>query len=370
MQGYDKIIFGAGFFGLYAALQCINKNERVLVLEYDDMPFKRASWINQARLHHGYHYPRSYATAKKAAYYFDRFVNDYAYAIVKDFKKVYATSQKYSYTNAQQFLKFCSAANIPCELLRSDLFFKDNMCDGVFETNEYTFDAKIISEALIKQLNANPNFTINYNSRLSSIKEFGDKYHIVTNHGSYETPFVVNATYANINQILVKANLEPFKMKYELCEIILCKVSNSIKNVGITIMDGPFFSLMPFGKTEYHSLTSVGSTPHLVCRKHLPEFNCQHQVLECDQLQLADCNNCLAKPKTAFMDMFKLAKTYLKDEIDICYHQSLFSMKAILLASEIDDSRPTIIKFANNKPKFLSVFSGKINSIYDLDGVL
>ena len=45
-------------------------------------------------------------------------------------------------------------------------------------------------------------------------------------------------------------------------------------------------------------------------------------------------------------------------------------MKPILKASEIDDSRPTVIKQFSNSPTFISVLSGKINTVYDLDGVL
>ena len=45
-------------------------------------------------------------------------------------------------------------------------------------------------------------------------------------------------------------------------------------------------------------------------------------------------------------------------------------MKPILLSSEIDDSRPTIIRTYSHAPAFVSVFSGKINTVYDLDEVL
>ena len=45
-------------------------------------------------------------------------------------------------------------------------------------------------------------------------------------------------------------------------------------------------------------------------------------------------------------------------------------MKPILMASEIDDSRPTVIKQFTKNPTFISVLSGKINTIYDLDEVL
>lgn len=73
---FDKIIIGAGLYGLYAADFCAKRGERVLVLEYDAQPFMRATYINQARVHMGYHYPRSYATAIKSAHYFNRFNED------------------------------------------------------------------------------------------------------------------------------------------------------------------------------------------------------------------------------------------------------------------------------------------------------
>ena len=43
---YDKIIIGAGLYGLYAAAFCARKDEHVLVLEYDGAPFQRATYIN------------------------------------------------------------------------------------------------------------------------------------------------------------------------------------------------------------------------------------------------------------------------------------------------------------------------------------
>lgn len=54
---YDKIILGAGLYGLYAAQKCGAAGQRVLVLERDPAPFMRATYINQARVHMGYHYP-------------------------------------------------------------------------------------------------------------------------------------------------------------------------------------------------------------------------------------------------------------------------------------------------------------------------
>ncbi len=69
MEHYEKIIMGAGLYGLYAALFCGQKKQKVLVLECDRVPFSRATYINQARVHQGYHYPRSISTAMKSAGY-------------------------------------------------------------------------------------------------------------------------------------------------------------------------------------------------------------------------------------------------------------------------------------------------------------
>ena len=45
-------------------------------------------------------------------------------------------------------------------------------------------------------------------------------------------------------------------------------------------------------------------------------------------------------------------------------------MKPVLKISEIDDSRPTVIRQYAQEPTFVSVLSGKINTVYDLDEVL
>lgn len=73
---------------------------------------------------------------------------------------------------------------------------------------------------------------------------------------------------------------------------------------------------------------------------------------------------------TAFPYMENLARKYLREEYRFEYRESLFSMKPILMSSEIDDSRPTVVRKYSAKPTFVSVLSGKINTVYDLDEVL
>ena len=373
MEQYDKIIIGAGLYGLYSALFCCERGQRVIVLECDATPFRRATYINQARVHQGYHYPRSISTAVKSAGYFERFNRDYNFCVNKEFDQIYATSSRYSWTDGKQFKDFCKAAGIPCEELHPGNYFKNGMCDGVFRTREYTYDAAILKDYLLTKLEAyQGKITLLYGVRISQIERLTDAYVIHTENGAaYRSGFVLNATYAGTNQILEMAGFEKFGIKYELCEIILCDVNDKLKNIGFTVMDGPFFSIMPFGKTGLHSLTSVTFTPHTTSYEGVPTFACQAQSGGfCSTFRLGNCNDCPAKPDTAFPYMASLARKYMLDDYGFTYNRSLFSMKPILMSSEIDDSRPTVIRKYSENPTFGGGLSGKINTVYDLDEVL
>lgn len=368
---YDKIIFGAGLYGLYSALYCAQNGNSVLVLEYDSAPFKRATYINQARVHMGYHYPRSISTAIKSRGYFDRFNEDYGFCIHSKFDQIYATSSNFSWTNAEQFRKFCHDADIDCRDVSPQAYFNNGMCDGAFMTTEYTYDAQILKGYFLEELKKFPQVEFRYNAKNSMINKGNGVFTVTLYDEIFETNFVLNSTYASVNQIHQMLGFEPFKIKYELCEIILCNVGEKLKNTGITVMDGPFFSIMPFGKTGMHSLTSVTFTPHITSQENVPTFDCQkHSGGCCSPQRLGNCNDCPAKPESAWHYMSNLARKYLREEFKFEYAGSLFSMKPILKASEIDDSRPTVIKKYSENPTFISVLSGKINTVYDLEEAL
>lgn len=369
---YDRVIIGAGFYGLYSAWICGKKGLKTLVIEKDDNAFTRATYINQARVHMGYHYPRSLTTAKKSADYFERFCHEFDFCILRSFEQIYATSSNFSWTSAKQFIKFCNDANIKCEPLINENYFKDGMCDGAFLTEEYTYDAMLLKDFFINELKQLPSVQIKYGTEIEKIVEKGNYYSIkLSNSEKIETDFVLNVTYAAVNQLLSMLNYEQFKIKYELCEIILCDVNSNLRDIGFTVMDGPFFSIMPFGKTGLHSLTSVSFTPHFTSYDNLPTFDCQRNNEDyCNKGELGNCNYCKNKPQSAWEYMSTLAKKYIKDKYEFRYHSSLYSMKPILKSSEVDDSRPTVIRIANDFPRFVSVLSGKINTVYDLDAVL
>jgi len=367
---YDAIIIGAGLYGLYSALYLAKQGKNVVILEYDQEAMQRASYINQARVHLGYHYPRSLATALKSAKYYNRFCDDFNFAINKSFEKIYAISKSFSLTSGEQFQKFCYQANIPCHQIIKEKYFNPEYIETAFSTKEYAFDAIKIKNYLLKKI-IKMKVKIIYGSRIQKVLRRNNNYVIVINDSlKLSSSLIVNATYASTNQTIKLFNFPLFKIKYEICEVILCSVNDEIKNKGLTVMDGPFLSLMPFGLTGYHSITSVAHTPHNTSYNLLPRFKCQRQNSLCTPKSLENCNFCIAQPKTAFSYMNQLVKKYLHTSTKIKLYKTLFSIKPILLSSEIDDSRPTIIKTFSKKPTFISVLSGKINTIYDLDNYL
>ena len=222
-ESYDKIIIGAGLYGLYSALFCAKRGNWVLVLEKDPAPFMRATYINQARVHQGYHYPRSLSTAIKSAYYFERFNKDFDFCIHREFEKVYATSAKYSWSDREQFMDFCKAAKIPCQELHPGQFFKHDMCDGAFLTREYTYDAKILRDYFVEELGKHSNVEICYNVDIGAIHLDGENYSV--NFGMpgkpescVSAPFVNWIRYFPDTELEISDKWETYTYEFDMTE--------------------------------------------------------------------------------------------------------------------------------------------------------
>ena len=202
IDGYDYAIIGSGIYGMYAAKLIAEAGQKVVILECEDRPFQRASYINQARVHFGYHYPRSYSTAVKSCGYFERFCEEFGFAINRSFKKIYAISSRYSLTSASQFQKFCHQAKIPCEEVGPDKYFNDNAVEAAFETREYAFDAQRISNHLERLLKDTLNVEFRFNSFIECAEKSDKSYKLRLNNGSIlKAHNVLNSTYASINQV-------------------------------------------------------------------------------------------------------------------------------------------------------------------------
>src|SRR3989338_9244737 len=364
VQKVDCIIVGAGIFGLYAASLLVKKGQTVAIVDKSTRPFSRASATNQARVHNGYHYPRSYDTEEEVAHYYSRFIRDFNFAINNSFEQIYAIASSGSKTSAKDFVNFCERVNIPLKKINADRYFKRGSVEDAFRVQECSFDFTKIRDFLVDKVKNSARCY--YGVDIKSVEKRNPSYVVALDNGiCLSAPLVINASYAGINEVIDKFDQQFFNLKYELCEMALCEVSREFKNLGITIMDGDFFSIMPFGSSNLHVLTSVGHTPHDVSCSRFPTFKNHIDRSICEAHGVRECIVCSQKLKSAWNKMYSLSRSFLRLDFKIKYKDSKFELKALLKSSESDDSRPTIIKHHKKNPTFISVLSGKISTIYD-----
>lgn len=184
----------------------------------------------------------------------------------------------------------------------------------------------------------------------------------------FSTREVIIASYSGINGLRKESHLDLLPLKYELTEIVLGKLDLAWENLGLTIMDGPFASIMPFGLSGLHSISSVRFTPHATS-KGLPVFLCQKDNKACNPQNLQNCSTCVARPISNFEHMLQNLNLFLKQKIELENMTSMFTVKTILETNEIDDSRPTYIK-SDYDGKIKTILSGKVSTVVDLGEVV
>lgn len=179
----------------------------------------------------------------------------------------------------------------------------------------------------------------------------------------------INATYSGSNAINRLFGVPDIQLMHEISEIAFVS-SPQVKNIGLTVMDGPFGSLMPYGLSGLLSLSSVAYTHHKVSYDNLPSFDCQQVNIECKPDFPSNCNYCPAKPSSSYRKMLAQMKQYFSENTDFQYFHSYFTIKSKLKASYIDDGRPTEIALLHENPPFYCIFAGKINSIYEIEKIV
>lgn len=333
----------------------------------------KASLVNQARLHGGYHYPRSVATARMSHEHQQRFTKEHQDFINFSYDKYYAIDRYGSLTDSQQFQRFCDYIGAPYTAIKVAKPFQDHRIAALFKTTEYSFDPILLGRFYQQQLAECTGIQVFTNAQVQSVEKLGSHWHIQlqTNDNTivtYQTPLVVNATYAASNAINQLFQLENIDLQHEIAEMVLLSAP-ALQNIGLTIMDGQFGSIMPYGLTGLHSLSSVAYTHHEVSKNQLPTFPCQQEHPNCQPKLVANCNYCSVRPTSNFLKMQRQIQQYFTDNVQLHYYQSLFNIKSKLRANTIDDGRPTEITKLSAQPDFYCVFAGKVQSIYEIEKV-
>ncbi|MDB2439175.1 FAD-binding oxidoreductase [Hellea sp.] len=356
---YDFVIIGAGFYGCCLALFLRSLSKRVLVIERDAQSLQRSSRVNQARVHSGFHYPRSALTAVKSGVLFKRFVKDWPDAVKDDFDMFYAIAARNSKVSSRRFARIFD--DIGADFREADVsektLFDPNLIKGVFNCREFAFDFKVLRQRLVWLLDR-ANIEVRFGTEVTEIDLSADSCRLGLSSGDEVTAnYLFNVTYSHVNQMHNKAGLKPVPIRHEIAELAIVWPPEALSGKAVTVMDGPFFSCMPYPSDGLYSLTHVRFTPHFTWFESETKKS-PYQVLE-------DYNQ-----PTRFEMMRRDSARYMPCLHDSVYSHSHFEVKTVLLKNERDDGRPILFVRDPDHGRMYSVLGGKIDNIYDLFDVV
>ena len=349
------IIIGGGFYGCCLALCLRSITDSITVIEAEDQIMTRASRVNQARVHTGFHYPRSMLTAVKSMVLHRRFAEEFPQAVVSDFRMLYGVARHGSRVPAARFWRMFCEMGAPIQLASASqsALFNPNLVEAVFDCTESAFDYSVLRTDLMTRMDE-LNMDLRLNTEVTDLSEDKDGVTVGLSNGQeLRAGTVFNVTYGNVNQILRKAELPEARIKHELTEIVLAEIPVELSGQAITLMDGPFFSVMPYPAERLYSLTHVRYTPHL------------SWIDTAGKPPPYDVARAYRGPSRAYQ-MKVDAKRYIPCLANLEIRKSLFDIKTVLLKNEQDDGRPILFQRSPDTSRIVSILGGKIDNIYDL----
>ncbi len=360
---YGAVVIGGGFYGARLALMLRRRGLTVLLAERESSLLARASIRNQARVHNGYHYPRSILTSLRSRLNYRRFLDEYGECVYDRFTHYYAVGRGMSKITASQFVEFCRRIGAPLAPAPAHVvkLFDASRIDAVFEVEECAFDgAKLRARMMIELERAGVDVALS--TEATSVRSTRDGVDVAlrgTTDPGQGVPFraslALNCTYSRLNHVLSASKAEPIPTKHELTEMALVEPPGALGGAAVTVMDGPFFSLMPYPSRGLHTLSHVRYTPH--CNWHDRPNEPVLDVLTSGRA-------------SRFEHMMRDAARYLPSMRGARYVDSLWEIKTVMPRSEKDDSRPILLRRCAEHPALITVLGAKIDSVYDVEEAL
>lgn len=258
-------IIGGGIFGTSAAAE-LSRFCSVTIFEKNPDLMQEGTLVNCFRHHMGYHYPRSSETVLDIQNSCEDFEKVYGKAILSSYPTYYGIAKNNSHVSTKEFLAFCKKHNLPYKktTLPSSLLSKDEI-DVCIKVPEPGYHYEKLTKIVKNRLGKESNIKILCNSLITglSLNKDGTKTVTYLKNNRIRTEkkfdFVVNATYANINQMTNWLSFDKYPLRVDLAEVLVIKMETA--PISITLVDGPFATLMPTGNknefTLYHVVESV-----------------------------------------------------------------------------------------------------------------
>jgi len=345
-------VIGAGIFGCNVALAIANAGYKVDLLERLPAILMGTSKNNTNRVHQGFHYPRDVQTAKECRDNYSRFETEFREALLNDYPNIYCIAENNSLTSKEEFLEFCDSFWLSYSMIDLNCFaVKINGCNLGISCQETIIDSDILRNMLISKINNSKNLNLSCNTEVGTIKKNNHQYELLFHSAAKSKKSfdaVINCSYANINTLTEQLGHKVQNCQFEYTVVPI--IDLNLPPMAITIMDGPFMTLFPYGKRKqfllYHVDFSVIKT----------EINktLNRNWLDPHKSPLRNLD-----PNKHFQKFLKACIDFVPALTDARLCGYLEAPRMVLPQHEQDDARPS---FVNDYGEgYLTVFSGKID---------
>ncbi len=343
----DIAIIGGGIFGATCAI-ILGKKYKITIFERHDDLLKEASWANQYRHHMGYHYPRDLETVRQIQKDKKDFEKLYGPTIVKNFISYYSVSRKDSYTSAGNFIKFCKKFHLPYKIgYPAPNLLNPSIVETCLKTPESIYDYEKLKSFVKNKIKKNKNIVLKINHTVigAKIGKDGKKILEILRSGEKtkkEFDYVINATYINRNKFCRWLKFPAQLLKFNFKEVNVLKFPIK-KNIGVTIMDGPFATYLATNTPGIFTFGNVPLSVHKSKSGHIPNEE-----------------NWLKSAKTRWLKMQKRCLKWMPILKDAKYIKSMFVVLPVLQEKDETRGRPTEVAYHGYG--CWSILSGKIIS--------
>jgi glycine/D-amino acid oxidase-like deaminating enzyme len=348
-------VVGGGVFGCVSALALAENGCRVTLFERRRDVLLGATYNNHNRVHLGFHYPRAPATAQQSAEGYGRFVQEFAPAIRTGFPNRYFIADHGSRTTPDDYLAALDRIGLSYELLGAASDPETpvrSVALGVL-TQESIYDAATLRAMLRARLRESADVKLATNCSIESIEaQPAGGFRLRLAEGWRNTDAVVNCTYAEINGLTRQLGHPVPAHQFEYTAVPIFEAD--FQPQGITIMDGPFMSVMPFGFSNrmllYHVRLGVTAT---AVAPVMPAAWRDPGEAPFDPARAEDRFRAMCDDSAHFIPA--LAKTRVVGW--------LHGPRMVLANHDDDDARPSMVQDYGGG--YLTLFAGKVDHALD-----
>lgn len=317
-------IVGAGWYGCHIAAELMADGHNVKVYEQRSRAFYGASGANPARLHLGFHYPRSHETRKMCQTNYKKFMGYYGEFTRGIPVNIYAVAKDDSMVDYGNFVQVLKDETQFIEVYDTKEIGLTNVAGAVLTGERHILINKVREyfEELLKDI-------VSYNSAPPDNISSDD--------------VLIDCTFCALDG----SNVD----RYEPC---ITHVYSGPWDKAVTIMDGQFPSIYPHYEPDTVSLTSAKYTP---LSKKCKSYTEAKNII--DSLTMSDISKHAATSSG-------LMQKFYPEFVKYSYLDSLLAVRAMPRSGA--DSR--IWKIDTPCDNKYIVRAGKIDAVFDVAEVL